>query len=232
MLIVSKFHDYYDPVAKSKGVDKTIVYKRETLPFECSKIDMLRHSERYSRGDKDVLDLYTYVIGFCGKLYPIGLLQTNKGVTKNTLFHSFDSIKEIYNELTARNLKHPSYGRKYGSRWTRINILSDALQNKKLFDLFQKYKVPVFVIGCGDTDPILTSPNILNPRLKDFKFEKVIDPYQAFQELEMYISGVLGVGEHPTVKISDKNKIIEHGFDYKWSFRKEPTKTKKHKRKE
>ena len=37
----------------------------------------------------------------------------------------------------------------------------------------------------------------------------------------MFISGVLGVGERPIVKISDKNKIIEHGFDYKWSFRKE-----------
>jgi hypothetical protein len=46
----------------------------------------------------------------------------------------------------------------------------------------------------------------------------------AFQEIQMFISGVLGIDENPTVEVSDKDKIISRGFDYKWSFRKEPKK--------
>ena len=231
MLIISKFHDYYDPVAKSKGIDKTIIYKRETLPIDCLDINMLRHSERYSRGDLSVLDFYTYVIGFCGKLYPIGLLNKD---SKITLFHSFEAIKKSYLEIylnQKRNSKR--VWRTYNNQWTNreLNKLSDALKNKQLLELFQKYKVPVFVIGSEKhhSDPLFENEErcVLNPRLTNFKFEKVIDPYQAFQELEMFISGVLGVGERSTIKISDKNKIIEHGFDYKWSFRKEPTKKQK-----
>ena len=48
----------------------------------------------------------------------------------------------------------------------------------------------------------------------------------AFQEIEMYISGVLGINNKPTVEISDKNKIVGRGFDLKYSFRKDPEKKK------
>lgn len=57
--------------------------------------------------------------------------------------------------------------------------------------------------------------------LKDVKFFKVKDPYTAFQELDMYISGVLGQQAKEVINISDKDRIVQHGFDNS-SFRKEP----------
>lgn len=57
--------------------------------------------------------------------------------------------------------------------------------------------------------------------LKSVKFFKVKDPYTAFQELDMYISGVLGQQGKETINISDKDRIYQHGFDG-YSFRKPP----------
>lgn len=59
----------------------------------------------------------------------------------------------------------------------------------------------------------------LNPSLKAYKFMKVVDPYSAFQEISQFISGVLGNSEKQTVDISDENRLLQHGFDKKFSFR-------------
>lgn len=58
-------------------------------------------------------------------------------------------------------------------------------------------------------------------QLKPFRFYKVKDSYTAFQELDMYISGVLGQQAKEMVNISDKDRIYQHGFDG-YSFKKPP----------
>jgi hypothetical protein len=50
------------------------------------------------------------------------------------------------------------------------------------------------------------------------EFQKVLDPFTAYQELEMWISGVLGQNPQP-LEVSDEVKIQQHGFN-EWSFRK------------
>ena len=56
--------------------------------------------------------------------------------------------------------------------------------------------------------------------LKDLDFAKVVDPYTLFQELSMFVGGVLPRDSNPMVEITDdKVKIAKHGFD-KWTFRK------------
>lgn len=55
--------------------------------------------------------------------------------------------------------------------------------------------------------------------LKDIGFAKVIDPYQAFQTLAMYVGNLPKDGP-PMVEIEDENiKLKKHSMD-KWSFRK------------
>ena len=61
----------------------------------------------------------------------------------------------------------------------------------------------------------------MNPHgLKNLGFAKAIDPYTAYQELSMWVGGVLA-GESPKmVKITDNKVLIEnHGFDNVVSFR-------------
>lgn len=60
-----------------------------------------------------------------------------------------------------------------------------------------------------------------NPRLGDVEFGKRMDAYSVFQELEMFIGGVLPQSGAPTVELTDKDLIAKHGFNH-WSFRKPP----------
>lgn len=78
--------------------------------------------------------------------------------------------------------------------------------------LFREYGVPVYG-GMGGAF-------YLNPRLQDYQFAKVIDPFQAYQQISMYIGGVLGKG-NPEPPVIDNDTLIEiKGFCPKTSFRK------------
>jgi len=58
--------------------------------------------------------------------------------------------------------------------------------------------------------------------LKDIQFYRVMDAYTLFQEIEMWVGGVLASSGNPMVEIKDdKVKAAKHGFD-EWSFRKPP----------
>ena len=64
----------------------------------------------------------------------------------------------------------------------------------------------------------------INPKLKDYHFAKVMDPYTTFQEIQMYVSGVLGVSKDGTeFPATEKEKVAQHGMN-KWSFRRPPSK--------
>lgn len=65
----------------------------------------------------------------------------------------------------------------------------------------------------------------INPILKDLDFAGVVDPFTAFQEISMFLSGVLGINEPEMIEISDKHKRDAKGFDDK-SFK---TRSKKNK---
>ena len=57
--------------------------------------------------------------------------------------------------------------------------------------------------------------------LKDVDFVKVMDPVRAFQEISMWIGGVLPRPGPPMVQITDPEvRLAKRGFD-RWSFRKE-----------
>ena len=56
--------------------------------------------------------------------------------------------------------------------------------------------------------------------LKQLGFAKALDPYSAYQELSMWIGGVLGGTSPEIVTIKDDKVLIEnHGFDKVTSFR-------------
>jgi hypothetical protein len=66
----------------------------------------------------------------------------------------------------------------------------------------------------------ISNKNIVyNPRLMDYHFYREVDAVSAFQEISMFISGVLGGQSPKLVQLSDKDLIAKRGFD-KWSFRK------------
>tara|TARA_Y100000034_G_scaffold136985_1_gene218011 strand:+ start:16908 stop:17600 length:693 start_codon:yes stop_codon:yes gene_type:complete len=230
MLIKSKFRDYYDNSA-SYGIDKTVVYSRDTI-----KDDKLFHEkfkERSYRTEKyfypksesryrmyrsdyntDNYTVNTFLIAFCGKYYPgYKFVKTNE----EHIFYSKEEVIDFYNK---NNMEIEKDRRGFFSGVNSLVYMEKFFDRntwKYLDELFQEFKVPVFALE-GKTI-------INNPVLKDYKFGKVKKSPEAFQDIFMYISGVLGTNENEMINISDEDKRDKKGFD-KWSFKKLPTKKK------
>jgi hypothetical protein len=240
MLILAKKKDYYDGVVGTVGVDKTLVYDRQIVEIEDNdmpeffrrhKGTWIGHQEnpfhalayhRLKKKHRAICDEHAhFIVGFCGKLY-VGWKfyraerEYPHRVLKTTISYDNEYVKTI--------LEPHSY---HGNLEDSLNYIQsfDALQ------LFRDLNAPVFVYD-GDYGRnyfnFLTYNHhcpkfFINPLLKNYEFGKIFGAVQAFQEISMFMGGVLGSGEKEIVEVADKYKIAQHGFD-KWSFRKEPEK--------
>lgn len=240
MLILTKRKDYYDGVVGTLGVDKTLVYDRQEVELQEKDFPDDFKRKRYSWNKSNDTQFYNiarhdikkefqkkyqhysyFLIGFCGKLY-IGWklyseVKKNSGITDliTEITYDFDYIKTI--------IKPREY-------WGNIVDDVNYIMNYDSLYLFRNLKTPIFVYDSDYKRTFLGSywrngheKFIINPNLSDYEFYKVFDSFQAFQEISMFIGGVLGSGEKDIVVVEDKYKIAQHGFD-KWSFRKESTK--------
>lgn len=227
MYIISKKKDYYDGVVGTMGIDKTIVYNRVTKILDNGhdypKIFQSNWSYN-SRYNNHFLNVYDhrnfktseyaanspFIVGFCGKLY-IG----------------WKFYREDINSPESSDIKpYITYDREFVKKnieaigWLS-NLEDDInfIDNYDPMDTFRQLKVPIFLYDGSYSNRRF----VINPILSEYEFYKVFDSFQAFQEISMFMGGVLGRGEKEIVEVADKYKIGQHGFD-KWSFRKEPQK--------
>ena len=227
MLILSSYTDYYDRVATS-GIDTTIRYHRQTTilkapsPFHIDYLprhlmggyfDSISFQIRHRHDKQDDLSCDFQIIGFCGT-YLVSVYMGKKYYMGEDILDLDWSTKKRHQQPTIRQ------------------IVADCIQkfhNKTNHTLFQEFKVPVFVV------PIIEVTNLdkqrhrnqeeivpftLNPNLKDLDFHKYKDSYSTFQDIQSYLSGILGIEQHLTLELSDRSKILKAGFDPKTSFRK------------
>jgi hypothetical protein len=200
MLIIGG-RDYYDSI-KSFGVDKTVVYNRKEERIKFKKGPSMYadglFDQKYFRG--------TRIIGFCGKLYP--LLQTRKFI----IYDKKMALKSVKNS-----------GKISWNNRDLVACFNEYLNNPELLKIFVDKNTPAFIYGDyldGKYEGGKDKELIINPRLKNWKFQSVKDPVTAFQEIYMFLSGVLGTPEKPMIKISDKEMAKKRGHDSPFSFRK------------
>lgn len=231
MYIISKYRDYYDSVAKrfqDSGI-KFIRTEREiTDPDEKDKWVELkglpRKFEGYGR--KSFIELRPFAIGFCGKIY--------RGArTAERPKNAIDYIYTYWYDFTQLN-EHIESNYKFKHNPLFADRRGDhRIDYKKFFELSAVSKS--FRDRCIEEKiTIITHFSdsewkrdfglwLVNNPLKDVQFWKMFNPFLAYQELMMWVGGVLNQPERPMVTVSDKVKIHKHGFD-KHSFRKLPTK--------
>lgn len=150
MKIISKFKDYYDGGAVY-GIDQERIYIRE------SKLVY----------DDDVSGVGFNIIGFCGKLYPfVSRLpfypDDNSDYNPKDLTLFGDDILEYEFEEIENNTpyisetKYKKVKRNYNDRRRYYQIdsreklaenIKQASNNKKLLNIFLKYKTPIFWYG-------------------------------------------------------------------------------------
>jgi hypothetical protein len=224
MLIISKKKDYYDGVVQTTGIDKTIVYNRKQNDIRDSfddykklPADLIKLVENLTAFHLDTkktnLELKgIYIIAFCGQMYVAWEMIDRKPFNdydpKSIITYDLKGMQEIVIDKT----------------WRDAVGIVDAYRNLVNYDpmkLHRLYNSPVFAIDTAFVRYGARDSNfILNPTLKTYKFFKLFDSFQALQEIQMFISGVLGTGENKMIEVADKYKIESHGFD-KTSFRKE-----------
>ena len=229
MLIVSKFHDYYD-TASAYGIDKEWVYKREKKD---TYINVQKGSRFWTRSDLDFyIDeiktrKYKYVIkkrliGFCGQLRPLLIIikSPHDLCVVGKEYYFYNEIQYIM-YLAEENILKKKEKYYWHKSIRSVDGAEEFFDSKTYYKYFEKYfveyKVPIFVLKRSDKrgfDFQITS----NCNLEDLGFAKVKDPVTAFQEIYMYLAGVLGNTKKDTVDISDKDKLQQRGFD-KYSFK-------------
>lgn len=209
MRIISGEHDYYDSV-QVYGHDPASVWQRtahiaeidlETLDFELA--------QGYDHSVDTLCNADAYVIGFCGRLYPC--MSVNHHSSKN-LYHYTPEPVVAWLEDKAK--KHDK------------ELQRDIRDVRWWFDaykgvtstLFARLQSPIWIKPLGRTFDGYVFVNYL---LKEYNFQKVVDPVTAFQEIDMYLSGVLALQQPEMVEIADIDQRDKKGFD-NWSFKTRP----------
>lgn len=213
MRIISKFQDYYDS-ALGYGVDMTQVLPRKTETIFLSR----EHGAHIGRHNKLLLELF--IVGFCGEFFQGVKIEYD---TYHSKSFGSDWSEIVYSreELDQCVKEREETGRYFNNDRRFNKLLKEPVNLDK--EMFFEHKCPFFVIehefihGKG-WQKILS----LWPCLKNYKFQKVKDPFTAFQEISQYYFGVIGCTEKDICVVSDKDRLDQRGFDPKYGFRKRP----------
>ena len=226
MRIFSSYKDYYDKI-QALGQNQDLVYIRE------QKVDRIKDQDFTfpKLNGTYALESDSYIVGFCGKLYPVVRISkqsnpqspivkfcfTAKDMDDFVVEHVSEKQKTNYFDSTK---KRYNFGMNYNFDFYQKDIVryfNEFKKPKKEWeDYFVKGQCPIFTIHVNAGKGIIT----YNDSLKKLEFYKLIDPYTAFQNLQMYLSNI-AVPVKPLPIIDNETMLESKGFDKKFSFRKE-----------
>ena len=274
MKIISKFKDYYD-ISLSDGIDKELVWRRETFKIEKPCVINSHFSLYQEKGEFPWLDISkklssgitrslsqqmtydNFIFKKGNKIRNADIIAgENIIVSPEALFVAvgnmvFKSINLKYSVWRKNSKSHYNELKEIGCEyfWDKEKLIEQLslsgidLNTKNYFSreklhqtidnfynlnlsasLFQEAliqaKSPIVLFKCSSKYEI---EFIANPELNGLKLTSKLDPYMAFQEISMFLGGVLVNKEEDNYKADDKVKLIAHGFDNK-SFKKEKSK--------
>jgi hypothetical protein len=224
MFIISDFHDYYD-VGMQNGIDKQLPYRRFQQEV-CVTVQEPKNNWMWSRYRRERYKWSFYVIGFAGKVYP-AIHYFLGADSEPTFCYDYDQLDDPFYDyyVDAYNYYYwkPNSTKKLEGKYRReafkvikkyFNDIFTTYKDRWL-GLFEQYQTAIF-IGNDLKGGIVT----LNGNLSQYRFQKVLPPMQAYQELSMYVGSYLTKPVIEEPPISDAVKAEIHGFD-KFSFRKE-----------
>jgi hypothetical protein len=245
-LIHGKIHDYYDVVAKHGHSTEGNTYLRniEDIKIECERqytkgghystdnhplsfliADSINFNDRYRFKDKTLCEIGTFKILFCGKVYPgikivVGMYTYYCYTVDevNAVFKNYGSVlpeKLLNKRRTVYGLRNLS-----SEEFLNVESLNNYFTVKDYSDICiaNKYVIASWLGNTHYSSSIIK----LNCRLQDYEFYRVFDPYSAYQELSMYVDGMLAYPGNIVTDIPDEYKIESKGFDKKYGFRTRP----------
>ena len=241
MRIISKFRDFYDS-ALAYGQDKSVVFVRNNTPVKADDLlkSLVSRWNIGARTNKSIkIEFSRVMVFFCGKLYrgihcqksisnPYGFFSPEEDGSK--VFYNMEELLEYvtFNGITLEGEKRWSWQEdkildnieKFLSQQATTELEEYCITNRYVTLTYSEYTD--FNYTTREHDPEWWA----NGKLLTFQFYRVYNAFQAYQELDMFISGTLPQSTQMPIEIEDKYRIPQHGFN-KYSFRKSPTKDKK-----
>ena len=217
MKIKSSFKDYYDYVAHAYGGgDPKILYVREriseTRQVVTCKTNWIMHQPLFIPNSEFS---WLVVNGACYTLMSIvdpetGKRSPPKVFTQENFGDYLQSIKPSRYYFPSKEIKHERY---------------QGVKSAIVTELSRQLKQPVFIIKsytmCRNPDQHIFEVDSRIPILQHYQFHKYFNPEQLYQEIAYYISNQMNESPDLVVldNMTDKEKIQQHGFDLKTSFR-------------
>lgn len=215
-------HDYYDCVL-STGIDPTIILVRgKSKSIDVDKAGgtllsryLTLRPEWSNLGPGYAVGISPIAVAFCGKVYR-GVLGL-KSPEKNEGIWSAERARSFVAQEKNRSIEVKTNW--HDAKMTLDEYFTPFEAPKLLRDYMIANKVSILLEK--EANRREESYFEVNPyTLGMIGFAKALDPYTAFQELSMWIGGVLGGTSPEIVKITDNKTLIEgHGFDNRFSFR-------------
>lgn len=217
MKIKSRFKDYYDYVAHAYGGgDERIMYVREPLKDEHTIVSIANGKMDIKEPAlKELLTDVKYLV-VNGCVYSLVAIRDANGMCGDYKFYTKDNFDDLMGHL----------GRYY--RWNSANARWGdyfAKESNTALELSKLIQHPVFLINRiefdwkAKTHRFIIDKNI--PILMDYGLSHYIQPEQLYQEIAYFVSNKMVTSPDLEVydNMTDKEKIVQHGFDYKQSFR-------------
>ena len=233
MKIISQHRDYYDG-ARGYGIDPKLVYLRHRQEFDPRDVHVpltpTQHIPSFHHGRYWSDNCTGYVcVAFCGKLYTIlefrgRFYQTPEEIIRILERRRYATEPAVLSKRDAKNLRgekihsrsqHYPFNQHGWEEWCKLHQAKDIGD-----DPFIKMGSPVYSFenyGRRHGRKV-----VVNPSLKDYMFQRIMDPWTAFQELSMYIGNNLAKELQGHDQISDEDMAAMKGFGHKYAFRKEP----------
>jgi len=234
MQIIDKNKDFYDFLQFQYGIDKSRTYdRRGSIVLTQSKLInfLIGDYEKLFINENIINGFNTkYEIQFvleCGNIqYVIGIEDIKASYIaesviewegKYTLLKEFNEFLHIFDVAPVSiSLLEINRIQLYGSKRYQQHLhdyyrrKSKNWNDAKLIDLVNKIK--------KDSKKNNSDKLLINPILKDSKIPSIVPAEKIMQGLELYFSSL---NEDKTINISltDNDKLINHGFDKRWSFR-------------
>lgn len=215
MRIISSFKDYYDSLqdydSKIWVRDTSIVNLNNKTLY--NKLSLYNHF----KSEKINNDNYKYIVpiifGYCGNYYKYYL-----NIISNVSNSYEINLLDKDNQYSIEQVKKENHKSNYWWMGSFYDKDISFLNNENLFTL---YNTPIMIIY----ELSYKSKNLtilLNPSFKRYGFHKLKEVSQTYQDIEMYIEGVLSNNEEYPV-LQEKYRQGSR-FD-KYSFRKLPEKS-------
>lgn len=231
MRILSNKKDYYDS-ASVYGIDKAHTFVRNigeeytetTIPYGLHSFWI--PSTTYGKNEqatKKTPNYKPFILGFCGKLYIGWRIWWYKKTYETPFEKKFEEI--TYNKKDIIKVIEKSYkDTKYELR--KLEYFYQETHEKLFPEIFHNEKTAYFVAelsGLGkfqkrDGKDLGIIEIIHTPLLKDYNVATLINPVTAFQEIDMFLFGVLGLNEKEIDEVDEKYRMAARGMD-KTSFR-------------